>query len=113
MTETIFSIARQFSPFPGPRYDRQGKHSGQSLRRQLMKLLDGGDRLIVVDLDGTKGIGSSFLDEAFGGLVRWEHKSADDLLKRFRFRSNVDPSYIDEIIDSIKRAVPANPAAVH
>lgn len=106
MNNVVFSIAKDFSPYPGPRYSRQGAHSGESLRRKLLELLDRTPGKIVVDLDGTKGIGSSFLDEAFGGLVRWEHKSRDDIKRRFEFRSRLDPSYIETIIESIDRAEP-------
>lgn len=107
MTENYFSIARDFSPNPGPRYARQGPNSGESLRRRLIRLLDSFPGVITIDLDGTRGIGSSFLDEAFGGLVRSERKPKDEVLRRFRFRSSLDPSYVDDILDSIKRAEPA------
>jgi hypothetical protein len=87
---------------------RQGAHSGEALRRKLLAVLNATKGRVTVDLDGTKGIGSSFLDEAFGGLVRHERKNRDDLLSRFDFRSQVDPSYIDDIVDSIRRAEPAH-----
>lgn len=49
----MFSIARQFSPHPGPRYRKQGRHSGEEFRQDvLLRLLPKCDRL-VVDLDGT------------------------------------------------------------
>lgn len=107
MNTVIFSIAKDFSPHPGPRYARQGANSGEALRQRLMKILDSKPTKLLIDLDGTKGIGSSFLDEAFGGLVRWEHMSKNDLLKRFEFRSTIDPSYIAEIVDSISKAEPS------
>jgi len=106
MSNVLFSIARDFSPNPGPRYIRQGANSGEALRRKLLPILNGASEKVVIDLDGTKGIGSSFLDEAFGGLVRSEGKSKDDLLRKLEFRSSVDPSYIDEIFDSISKARP-------
>ncbi len=106
MSDITYSIARDFSPHPGPRYARQGANSGQTFRGHLMRLLQASNGTILIDLDGTKGIGSSFLDEAFGGLVRTEGKSRDEILKRFKFQSRVDPSYIDDIIDSIRRAEP-------
>lgn len=106
MNPVVFSIARDFSPHPGPRYARQGANSGEALRQRLLKLLKAQPSKLLIDLDGTKGIGSSFLDEAFGGLVRWEHMSKNDLLKRLEFRSTLDPSYIAEIVDSISKAEP-------
>ena len=102
----LFSIAKDFSPNPGPRFRRQGAHSGEALRHKLVGVLAKHAGKVVVDLDGTKGIGSSFIDEAFGGLVRKEKKSKDDLLGRFEFRSTIDPSYVAEIIDAIERAEP-------
>ena len=106
MGEVMFSIARDFSPHPGPRFKDQGQNSGEMLRYKLARLLKQHPGVVTVDLDGTRGIGSSFLDEAFGGLVRSEGLAKDELIRRFKFRSFVDPSYIDEILDSIKRAVP-------
>lgn len=106
MKPVIFSVAKDFSPYPGPRYMRQGANSGEALRRRLLKLLSSNKGKVLIDLDGTKGIGSSFLDEAFGGLVRWEHMSKNELLDRFEFRSKIDPSYVAEIRESISRAEP-------
>lgn len=70
-----------------------------------MRLLKEHEGTVIVDLDGTSGYGSSFLDEAFGGLVRTDgfHRSVEH---RFRFISNVDPTYIDEIRESFQKAVP-------
>ncbi len=106
MTKIDYSIARQFSPHPGPRYRHQGPDSGEALRKKLVKLLeDNPDSILFVDLDGTSGFGSSFLDEAFGGLVRDEGYTKD-ILKRFKFKSEIDPSYIIEIRESVERAEP-------
>ena len=100
----MFSIARDFSPNPGPRYIRQGANSGELLRRKLLRIVRAAGGKIRIDLDGTKGMGSSFLDEAFGGLVRNEGVDRERLLKQLDLRSSVDPSYVDEIRDSIQRA---------
>jgi hypothetical protein len=91
MTDLLFSIARDFSPNPGPRFVRQGANSGEALRKRLVSLLEKTNGTVIVDLDGTKGIGSSFLDEAFGGLIRTEGKSKTDVLRRFSFQSKFDP----------------------
>lgn len=65
---------RDFSRSPGGRFAAQGPASGEEYRRKiLIPALDvairGGDTL-TVELDGTSGYGSSFLEEAFGGIVR-------------------------------------------
>ena len=64
------SIADDFTRFPGGRYRRLGRFSGEQFRDDfLIGLLNKGDD-VTVNLDGTEGYGSSFLEEAFGGLVR-------------------------------------------
>lgn len=106
MTEINFSIARQFSRHPGPRFRRQGADSGEALRARLVRILNSHpDATIVVELDGTSGFGSSFLDEAFGGLVRSDGFGRE-VAQRFKFRSQIDPTYVDEILESFERARP-------
>jgi STAS-like domain of unknown function (DUF4325) len=104
MSKIMFSIAKQYTRFPGPRYARQGPHSGETLRKKLGKMLRGNNSIIVIDLDDTNGYGSSFLDEAFGGLVRSEELNPSDLRRRLSFKSDTDPSYIEEIWQSIGEA---------
>jgi STAS-like domain of unknown function (DUF4325) len=106
MTEMTFSIAKSFSLSPGPRYSRQGPDSGEALRRLLARKLNSIQGSIRIILDGTRGYGSSFLDEAFGGLIRSEQISREEVLSRLEFVSEMDPSYIDEIMESINKAVP-------
>jgi len=45
---------------------------------------------VTVLLDGTSGYAGSFLDEAFGGLVREEGFSADELKRVLDIRSDAD-----------------------
>ena len=107
MNDTVFVVAKEFGPFAGPRYKHQGPYSGETLRPKLLAALDrirGMPGVVIVDLDGMKGIGSSFLDEAFGGLIRSEGVEKDEINARFDYRSRVDPSYIETIRDSIERA---------
>ena len=64
------NISRDFSKFPGGRYKSIGKGSGEEFReRFLIPALERGEPL-VIDMDGTEGYPPSFLEEAFGGLVR-------------------------------------------
>lgn len=73
------NIANQYSPFPGGRYISDGEHSGEEFRtRFLVPALEAGEKM-VLELDGTRGYGSSFLEEAFGGLVRLGY--AKELIK--------------------------------
>ena len=64
------SIADDYTRFPGGRYRKFGKFSGEQFRDDhLVGLLTDNDQVTVV-FDRTEGYGSSFLEEAFGGLVR-------------------------------------------
>lgn len=66
----IFNIAEDFTKFPTGRSRSDSQYSGESLRVDyLVPLLQLGPDL-TVQLDGTVGYGSSFLEEAFGGLVK-------------------------------------------
>jgi hypothetical protein len=88
-----------FSEFPGPRNAKIGSNSGEEFRDTvLIKQIElNGIENIVVNLDGTAGYGSSFLEEAFGGLIRkgYSYELVRSLCDRMI--SNDDPSLIDEI----------------
>ena len=79
------SIARKFSEFPAGRNKGDGPYSGELFRENyLIPLLKDPNIIIEVDLDGTLGYGSSFLEEAFGGLVRKHRMAFDDLKGRLK-----------------------------
>lgn len=86
MTTTI-DIAKDFARFPRGRYPADGDGNATSFRKKfLLPVLEKDDRATIV-LDGTGGYASSFLDEAFGGLVRKEGYSAKKVLSTFEFRA--------------------------
>ena len=70
MTQTKeIDVARNFTPYPVGRTRSDGRHSGEAFRDDyLVPALKAG--AVTVAMDGAKGYGSSFLEEAFGGLVR-------------------------------------------
>jgi len=90
---TELSVARDFSRFPAGRYLTDGKHSGERFRAMLLPKLHSGP--VRVLLDGTLGYGSSFLEEAFGGLVR-EGFTVAQLHERLTLASS-DASLVTEI----------------
>jgi hypothetical protein len=59
---------------------------------------------LLVDLDGTSGFGSSFLDEAFGGLIRSDGFRLSDLKSRLRVKSDLDTSYKLEAEEAMEEA---------
>ena len=66
------SIANDFSRYPAGRYRDDGSDSGERFRDDLLvpALNDESNAGVKVIFDGVAGFGSSFLEEAFGGLVR-------------------------------------------
>lgn len=95
--QMILNIARDFSAFPAGRHKADGPYSGEGfLKEKLLPALEQAD-LVVIELDGGMGYGSSFLEEAFGGLVRLGKWSQQELLQRLKFVSDEEPALIKEI----------------
>ena len=102
----VIRLATEFSRFPFGRYRSQGGFSGEAFRDDvLLPLLRSGEH-IVVDLDGTSGLSPSFLEEAFGGLVRAGF-TPEDIIGRVTIASDEDPSYIDEVRGYVQEAAAA------
>ena len=87
MHSKMISIAKDFSPTPMGRYADQHPRSGEFFRDSMLlpALKEAGE--VTVDLDGTLGYGSSFLEEAFGGLIR-KGCRVEDLRKRLHIQSS-------------------------
>jgi hypothetical protein len=70
-----------YAPSPGGRFISDGEYSGEWFRDVILapalRLAIENDQILDVRLDGTSGYGSSFLEEAFGGLIR--HRVASPL----------------------------------
>ncbi|MYA30641.1 MAG: DUF4325 domain-containing protein [Gammaproteobacteria bacterium] len=67
------SIAVDFSKYPAGRFPEDGPYNGTKFREEVLapRLRELGEsEYLEVTLDGVAGVGSSFLEEAFGGLVR-------------------------------------------
>jgi hypothetical protein len=108
MKTVSLSVARDYSRTPGARYRWQGPFSGEEFRDYLAIKLQDAEK-IVIDLDGTRGFGSSFLEEAFGGLVRIARQLKLDkntVIHRIEIVSNQDPTYRQEAMDAMTAATP-------
>ncbi len=97
----ILKICKEFSSTPGPRYEQEGEYSGEAFRKKVLKPFIDSALLekvgLVIDLDGTAGYGTSFLEEAFGGLIRADGFKFAVLDKTIIFISNEEPYLIDDI----------------
>lgn len=102
MTEAVLNIAKDFSRSPAGRYEADGPFSGEAFRERLLKPAIEANDSVRVELDGALGYGSSFLEEAFGGLVRKYGIPPKQLRAKLHIMSRIKTyeqriwSYIDE-----------------
>ena len=93
------NVAQEFSRHPAGRYLGDGPFSGQAFRtRYLVPAIRSNER-VIIELDGVRGYGSSFLEEAFGGLVRAGF-SAASIKEHFEFKTD-NASLREEILEYI------------
>ena len=95
MTMT-YRIADEFSTTPGGRFRKHGPYSGEEfrddvLRGLLRRAIEADDKVAIV-LDGTAGYPSSFLEEAFGGLIRLGMFDQEVVRRHLELRA-LDPLY--------------------
>lgn len=99
-------IAKDFSDTPGPRDRDEGKHSGaeflDSLLAPKFKLALESNSKLFIDLDGTEGYATSFLESSFGGLARMY--DPQQVLKHIEIVSTEEPYLTDEIKKYIREA---------
>jgi hypothetical protein len=82
MNTTKISIAKNFSEAPAGRYLSDGPFSGEKFRDEVLFPAFSEFDLVEVDLDGTLGYGSSFLEEVFGGLIRERGMTLEQINKK-------------------------------
>jgi len=100
MTQTVVNVARDFSKYPAGRYLEDGPANGQLFRNKFLLPALKETKKLIIELDGTRGYGSSFLEEAFGGAVR--EGFSPDIVKNLFVLISEDESLVEEIYDYIK-----------
>lgn len=100
------SVAQEFSTTPGPRYKTEGDFSGEQFLAEVLfprfQEAQAAGGTLLVDLDGTDGYATSFLDGSFGELAR--KLQPEEVLRVLRFKCDDEPSLIDEIEEYIREA---------
>ncbi|MEG8231012.1 STAS-like domain-containing protein [Pseudomonas orientalis] len=100
------NVVNDFSKKPYGRYPKEGDCGEEFRQRFLVPALNEHDKVHVV-LDGYNRYGRSFLDEAFGGLIREEGFRWSDLKSRLSYtHSQVKSieSLIEERLDAARMA---------
>lgn len=102
----MIEIAKDFSKTPAGRYRSDGPASGERFREDFLVPKLKIDPVVVILLDGAAGYPSSFLEEAFGGLIRHGELSPDDAKQRILIMAHAPQyqRYISAIWKHIERA---------
>ena len=90
------NVAQDFTRFPSGRFKRNGSTSGEGFREQFLEPFIRNGEEVTVELDGTIGYSSSFLEEAFGGLVRVLSIPSAELKAKLHLLS-ADDTLLEEI----------------
>lgn len=102
MNHRIISVSKEYSETPAGRFKKDGPKSGEEFRDKFLIPNLKNFKHIIVELDGVLGYGSSFLEEAFGGLIR-KGFTKDQIKKFIEIRSSY-PIYLDRIWTYIEDA---------
>jgi hypothetical protein len=97
-------LAADFSAHPFGRYPVHGPVNGQRFRNEVLVPALNRSKVVLVDIDGTSGLSSSFLDEAFAGLVRMGAVPRETFFDRIQIKSMRDPTYIEDIAEYVGEA---------
>ncbi|EJB8517514.1 STAS-like domain-containing protein [Acinetobacter baumannii] len=109
MNDMIINIATDFYPRPAGRFSADGEYTGESFREnqlkpKLLEVKKTPGRHLIVDFTGVTMAGSSFLEEAFGGLVRNREFTKEFLREVLIIRSPRRPIIKDRIETYINEA---------
>lgn len=102
----VINIAKDYTTTPGGRYRAKGPFSGEDFRESILipkfqEACKKGETL-TVNFDGGFGYSTSFLEEAFGGLVR---RLRDSRVQNIILISQDEPSVILKVTAYIQEAL--------
>ena len=104
MSVKHIDIGREFAKHLGARYREDGKNSGQQFREEVLEPAFADHDLVVIALDSIGGYSASFMEEAFGGVVR--KFGLDAVNSKLRFDA-VERAYLVPIIQQWMREAAA------
>lgn len=75
-----YDFAKEYSPFPGPRFESIGGNSGERFRMEVLERFLKDEQPILINVENVKlSFGPSFLSEAFGVFAK---KHSLDIFKK-------------------------------
>ncbi|QUN05352.1 STAS-like domain-containing protein [Shewanella yunxiaonensis] len=115
-------IGMNFSSDPSGRYYTDGDGSGEEFREEVLKpLLEKKDKIEIDIEKNVDGYGSSFLVEAFGGLIKHGYFTSDEVLSKivttcktddYKFYQNKIEQYIKQALYNSEKYVSTKDLAI-
>lgn len=104
--EKTISIANDFNKFPAGRYLADGPYSGEKFRIEYLTPALNNKEIstLKISLDNLGGVGSSFWDEAFGGLILKDKISYHIIKQKLQLICKEDEALPKLIWDCIEEA---------
>ena len=106
MQDTLMNL-QDFSRDPSFRSPKQGEYSAEEFRdKHVIPALDKLEKnsKLILNLDGTRGISPSFLEELFGGLIR-KNTLNKNWQEKIEITSDAIPEYKAYAIECIMDAL--------
>lgn len=106
----IINLKNDFSKWPSGRYAADGPDNATRFREEILVPALMAHLSVVVEIDGTLGLSSAWLEEAFGGLVS-KHGFSYEVLERslsINTNNDVDQYSINRYISDASRKFMTN-----
>ncbi|MBI6504216.1 STAS-like domain-containing protein [Proteus mirabilis] len=101
MSQKIIKIVNDFSKKPYGRYESDGDGNGERFRKTILAPALRKYDHVTVDLTGYNRYGRSFIDESFGGLIRYEQFTKQELDRKLKYKHDDLPSLVSLINERI------------
>ena len=98
-----YNFATEFTKYPGPRFIRLGKNSGEKFREDILRPIFLKNDIIDINATGVLSFGPSFLDEAFSPLAH--EYGLDTFKKTIMFHSDTDKNLYEKMMTYILRYI--------
>lgn len=105
MNSFKIKVVSNFGEKPFGRYPAHGDYSGQEFRKRLLAPALRNHAHVTIDLTGYNRYGRSFIDEAFGGLVRDEGFTSEKLHSQLKIIHEELPSLVELVWARIDKAI--------
>jgi len=105
MQTKIINIPKDFNPRPYGRDEKDGEFNGQNFCHNFLAPALKSNGIVHVELTGYNRYGRSFLDEAFGGLIREEGFTPEQIKSKLTYSHDKVQSIIAVIDERIEASI--------